>query len=89
MEGSGRDSRTATKPKLMPQYLIYVKGLTLDEATEEVLHLAYLFLIRALREHKAQGRNGEFEAFAIELLALLQRSRQAYTTATSEPPSPP
>jgi len=62
------------------QYLIYIRGNTLEGATEEALHLAYWFLTRALQEHRKQGRNGEFEAFAVGVLALLQQYRQVYTT---------
>ena len=62
------------------KYVIVIRAETLDEACEEALHFTYLFLIRALQEHKARGRNGEFEAFAVELLAYLQRNRHLYTT---------
>jgi len=43
--------------------------------------------MRALQEHRNQGRNGEYEAFALELLALLQRYRHLYTNPP-EAPSP-
>ena len=66
------------------QYLIYIRGNTLEGATEEALHLAYWFLTRALQEHRKQGRNGEFEAFAVGVLALLQQYRQVYTTDDSD-----
>src|SRR5712692_9292516 len=49
------------------KYLIYIRGNTLDEATEEALHLAYWLLTRALLEHRRQGRNGDYEAFAVEV----------------------
>ena len=62
------------------QYLVYVRGNSLEEATEEALHLAYWFLTRALQEHRRQGRNGEYEAFAVGVLALLQEYRHVYTT---------
>ena len=62
------------------RYSIYIQGNTLAEATEEALHLAYWLLTRALQEHRRQGRNGDYEAFAIELLAILQRCRHLYTT---------
>ena len=62
------------------QYLVYVRGNSLEEATEEALHLAYWFLTRALQEHRRQGRNGEYEAFAVGVLALLQEYREVYTT---------
>ena len=61
------------------QYLIYIRGNSLEEATEEALHVAYWFLTRALQEHRKQGRNGEYEAFAVGVLALLQRYRHVYT----------
>ena len=64
------------------RYSIYIRGNTLAEATEEALHLAYWLLTRALHEHRRQGRNGDYEAFAIQLLALLQSSRHLYTTGT-------
>jgi hypothetical protein len=68
------------------KYLIYIRGNTLDEATEEALHLAYWLLTRALLEHRRQGRNGDYETFAVEMLALLQRCRHLYTTTNSELP---
>lgn len=64
------------------KYVIVIRAESMDEAVEETLHLAYVFLMRALREHRAQGRNGEYERFAIELLALLQRYRNQYTTTS-------
>ena len=66
------------------KYLIYIRGNTLYEATEEALHLAYWLLTRALLEHRRQGRNGDFEAFAIEVLASLQKYRHLYTTNSTE-----
>ena len=69
------------------KYVIFIKGDTLDEVAEEALHLVYVFVMRALEEHRRQGRNGEYESFAIELLALLQKYRHQYTTLP-EAPSP-
>jgi hypothetical protein len=66
------------------KYLIYVRGNTLDRATEEALHLAYWLLTRALLEHRRQGKNGDYEAFAVEVLALLQRYRYLYTTKETD-----
>jgi len=63
------------------QYLIYVRGNSLEAATEEALHLTYWFLTRNLQEHRRQGRNGDYEEFAVGVLALLQRYRHLYTTA--------
>jgi hypothetical protein len=89
-EGSGRDFlvRPLSIPKCKPmpgdKYLIYIRGNTLDEATEEALHLAYWLLTRALLEHRRQGRNGDYEAFAVEVLASLQRNRHLYTTQDTE-----
>jgi len=96
LEGSGRDVfaishviRTASWPStglsmvLTQQYLIYIRGDALDEVTEQALHLTYFFLMRALQEHRRQGRNGEFEAFAVQILALLQQNRHLYTVDTS------
>jgi len=54
------------------KYTIFMKGDTLDEMAEEALHFAYLYVMRALQERRIQGRNGEYEAFALELLAMLQ-----------------
>jgi hypothetical protein len=68
------------------KYLIYIRGNTLDEATEEALHIAYWLLTRALLEHRRQGRNGDYEVFALEVLASLQRYRHLYTTTNSELP---
>jgi len=68
------------------QYLIYIRGDALDEVTEQALHLTYFFLMRALQEHRRQGRNGEFEAFAVQILALLQQNRHLYTVDTSAEP---
>ncbi len=62
------------------KYDISIKGNTVDEIIEEALHLVYIFLLRALREHRRQGRNGEYEEFAIGLLAMLQKHRDLYTT---------
>jgi hypothetical protein len=70
------------------RYVIYIKGYNLDDTTEEVLHLTYLFLGRALQEHRRQGRNGDYEAFAIQVLALLQKYRYVYTTGNIEVPEP-
>ena len=62
------------------QYLIYIRANSLEEAAEESLHLTYWFLTRTLQEHRKQGRNGQYEAFAISVLALLQEYRHLYTT---------
>ena len=69
------------------KYVLFIKGDTLDEVAEEALHLVYIFVMRALQEHRNQGRNGEYEAFAVELLAMLQKYRHQYTTPP-EAPSP-
>ena len=66
------------------KYVLFIKGDTLDEMTEEALHLAYVFVMRALQEHRLQGRNGVYEAFAVELLAMLQKHRGLYTTEAAE-----
>jgi len=82
-------ARQATKTNLMQatnlmsltrQYLVYVRADTLDQAAEEALHLTYWFLTRALQEHRSQGKNGDYEAFAVGVLALLQQYRHVYTT---------
>ena len=54
---------------------------------EEVLHFAYQFISRALVEKRQQGISDDYEAFALELLTLLQRNRHLYTTLP-EPPEP-
>ena len=71
------------------KYVFFIKGHTVNEVVEETLHLVYVFLMRALQEHRDLGRNGEYEAFAIELLALLQKNRHLYTTPMAEAPEPP
>ncbi len=72
----------------MPQkYLIVIRGSTIKGMTEEALHFVYLFLGRALTEHRLEGENGEYETFAIGVLALLQKYRHLYTTLP-EPPEP-
>ena len=68
------------------KYLIYIRGNTLEEATEEALHITYWLLTRALLSHQRQGRNGEYEGFAVGVLALLQRYRHLYTTAEEGSP---
>ena len=90
-EGSGRDflvrplSILTSIPMPGDKYLIYIRGNTLCEATEEALHLTYWLLTRALLEHRRQGRNGDYETFAVEVLASLQRYRHLYTTNSTEP----
>ncbi len=69
------------------KYVLFIQGNTIDEVTEEALHLVYLFVMRALQEHRREGRNGEYEAFALQLLAMLQRHRYVYTSPP-EAPSP-
>ena len=69
------------------KYSFFIKGDTLDEIAEEALHFAYLFVMRAFQLHRDQGRNGEYETFAIELLAMLQKYRHVYSTPP-EAPSP-
>jgi hypothetical protein len=69
------------------KYFIVIRGNTLSEMAEEVLHFAYYFLSRALAQHRQEGKNGEYEEFAIEVLALLQKYRYLYTTLP-DPPEP-
>ncbi len=74
----------------MPRYYdINIRGSTLEEITEEALHYAYACLVRSLRQHRLEGKNGEYEAFAVGLLALLQKYRHLYTTPTGAPSPPP
>jgi hypothetical protein len=70
------------------KFFIVIRGDSVTEMAEEVLHFAYYFLNRALFEHRQEGKNGEYETFAIEVLALLQRYRHLYTTPP-EAPEPP
>ena len=67
------------------KYVIFMKGDTLDEMAEEALHYAYIYVMRALQEHQRQGRNGEYEAFALQLLAMLQKYRYLYTNPPEAP----
>src|SRR5438067_629450 len=67
------------------KYVIFMKGDTLDEMAEEALHYVYIYVMRALQEHQRQGRNGEYEAFALQLLAMLQRYRYLYTNPPEAP----
>ena len=69
------------------KYVLYIQGNTIDEVAEEALHLVYIFVMRALQDRRSQGLNGEYEVFALELLALLQRHRHLYTNPP-EAPSP-
>ena len=67
------------------RYFIVIRGNTVAAMTEEALHFAYFFLSRALAEHRQAGKNGEYEEFAVGVLALLQKYRHLYTS----PPEPP
>ena len=67
------------------KYVIFLKGDTLEEMAEEALHFTYIFVMRALQEHRSQGGNGEYEAFALEFLAMLQRNRYLYTNPPEAP----
>ena len=67
------------------KYSLFIKGDTLDEISEEALHFTYLFVMRTLQEHRNQGRNGEYEVFALELLATLQKYRYVYTNPPEAP----
>ncbi len=69
-------------------YVIVIRGNTLEGITEEALHFAYAFLARSLHQHALEGKNGEYETFAVGVLALLQRYRHLYTTPP-DAPSPP
>ena len=72
---------------MISRYFIVIRGNTVASMTEEALHFAYFFLSRALVEHRREGNNGEFEEFAVGVLALLQKYRHLYTSPT-EPPEP-
>src|SRR5438445_11638918 len=56
------------------KYGIFMKGDTLAELAEEALHFAYIFVMRALQEHRSRGRTGTSEAFASHHRLMLQRS---------------
>lgn len=74
----------------MPRYYeINIRGSTPEDITEEALHFAYSCLTRSLRQHRLEGKNGEYEVFAVEVLALLQRYWHLYTTPTGAPSPPP
>jgi len=67
------------------KYVIFMKGDTVDEMAEAALHYVYIYVMRALQEHQRQGRNGEYEAFALQLLAMLQKYRYLYTNPPEAP----
>jgi hypothetical protein len=67
------------------KYVLFIKGDTVDDVAEEALHLVYVFVMRALQEHRRAGGNEEYEAFALELLALLQKCRHLYTSPPEAP----
>lgn len=67
------------------KYFIAIRGSNLSGMTEEALHFAYFFLTRALAQRRQQGQNGEYEAFAVGVLALLQKYRHLYTTMPEAP----
>ena len=73
----------------MPRYYeINIRGSTLEDITEEALHFTYACLTRSLQQHRLEGKNGEYEAFAVGVLALLQKYWFLYTTPP-DAPSPP
>ena len=76
---AGPFSKTSLFMQPDPPYIIYIRADSLNEITEQALHLVYFYLARSLEEHRRQGRNGDYEAFAVEVLALLQRYRHLYT----------
>jgi hypothetical protein len=72
----------------MPRYYeIIMHGNTLDRITEDSVRFAYAFVSLSLRQHRIEGKNGEFETFAVEFLAHLQKYWYVYTTPP-EAPSP-
>jgi len=74
----------------MPRYYeINIRGSTLEDITEEALHYAYACLTRSLRQHRLEGKNGEYEAFAVGVMVLLQKYRHLYTAPTGAPSPPP
>ncbi len=67
------------------RYAIDLKGDTIEEMLEQALHFAYFYTALSLY---IRTQDEQFEAFAIELLALLQKSRHLYTRPR-DPPAPP
>lgn len=62
------------------KYAIIVDGDSLDEAVEEAAHLLFLLLGRALRAHRRDHvEECGFEGFALEMLAILTKYRNAYS----------
>ena len=86
-ERPGREQASPINATMVPRYFIVIRGNTLGGMTEEALHFTYFFLSRALSQHREEGKNGEYEAFAVGVLALLQKYRYLYTTVP-EPPEP-
>src|SRR2546425_8826066 len=41
------------------KYVIFMKGDTVDEMAEEALHYVYIYVMRALQEHRRQGFSAE------------------------------
>jgi len=74
----------------MPRYYeINIRGSTLEDITEEALHFANACLARSLRQHRLEGKNGEYEEFAVGVLALLHKYQLLYTTPPDAPSPPP
>lgn len=71
---------TLPRAPMEQRYLIVVRGDSIAHITEEALHFLYFFLSRALAQHRAEGKNGEYEDFALGVLGLLQRYRHLYTS---------
>ena len=70
------------------KYAIIVDGDNLDEAVEEAAHLLFLLLGRALRAHRRLHiEECGFEEFALEMLAVLTRYRNAYSKELPYTPS--
>lgn len=47
------------------KFFIVIRGDSVVEMSEEVLHFAYHFLSRALIQHRHEGENGEYEAVCV------------------------
>lgn len=65
-----------------------VKGKWLIEQVAQTVHSAYFYVALSLHLGLQQYLGPDYETFALELLALLQKWRHVYSHP-SEPPDPP
>lgn len=64
------------------------RGNWLYEQIAKIMHLAYHYVSLSLRLGLQRYWGPDYEAFALELLALLQKWRHVYSRPP-EPPDPP